>query len=66
MQVINYIDLFNSYINKDGGYSEVTLKEDLNIDFPSVTEVKFKDPLTNVLKKAIITSEIIDVTIQDV
>lgn len=66
MQVINYIDLFNTYIAKDGGYSEVTLKDDLNTDFPSVIEVKFKDPLTNTLKKAIITSEITSVVIQDV
>jgi hypothetical protein len=66
MQVNNYIDLFNTYINKDGGYSEVTLKEDLNTDFPFTSEIIFKDPLTSILKKAIITSEIIDVTVQDV
>jgi len=66
MQVNNYIDLFNTYIAKGGGYSEITLKDDLNEGFPMNSEVIFKDPLTNILKKAIITSEVVSVVIQDV
>jgi len=66
MQTNNYIDLFNQFINKDDGYTSTSIKDDLNLAFPSVIEIMFNDPLTSVLKKATITSEVTNVVIEDV